>query len=269
MKHSKLDWILFLLALFQTASLLVWAGTFENLSLMVNSFIFTGELLLFYFNPIVITHNFLHTPFFKASILNKLFPIINSMNLGLPQILYKYHHLNHHRHNNSLEDPSSTYLFGKDNLQEHWIPYCAFSLLRDGTKKAWNQTIQKKEGHLLFFELASVSLFLGVLLMISWKFFVYGYLPLFYLGWFLAHMENYFEHYKASSPSDRFGNAVSIYHGLYNKLMFNEGYHQEHHISPQEHWTKRPNTKARYLEQMKQSGSYEAKWPPLLGMFEK
>jgi fatty acid desaturase len=167
-----------------------------------------------------------------------------------------------------MEDPSSTYLFGKNNKQEHWIPYCAFSLLRDGTQKAWAQTLQKKEGHILAAEIISVVIFCGLLLWIDWQFFLCAYAPLFYCGWFLAHIENYFEHYKAAAPADRFGNAVSIYHGLYNILMFNEGYHQEHHISPQEHWTKRPETKMRFDDQMKKAGAYEAKWPPLLGMFE-
>lgn len=268
MKHSKLDLILFFVAVTQTVTLIIWAMKCSELSLLINSGIFFVELLIYYFNPIVITHNFLHTPFFKSSLLNKLFPVFNSMNLGLPQILYKYHHLNHHRHNNSMEDPSSTYLFGKNTMQEHWIPYCAFSLLRDGTQKAWKQTLQKKEGHLLAAELAATFLFFGVLLFINWQFFVYAYLPLFYLGWFLAHMENYFEHYKASAPADRFGNAVSFYPRWYNILMFNEGFHQEHHISPQEHWTKRPETSKRFMEQMKKSGAYKAKWPPLLGMLE-
>lgn len=269
MKHSRWDLVLVFFALIQGVSLLLWAQSFETLSPLLNGMIFLGEALLYYFNPIVITHNFLHTPFFKSSFLNKLFPVLNSMNLGLPQILYKYHHLNHHRHNNSMEDPSSTYLFGKNNQQEHWAPYCAFSLLRDGTQKAWAQTLLKKEGHLLATEIIATLFFWGVLLVISWKFFVMMYLPLFYVGWFLAHMENYFEHYKASSPSERFGNAVSFYPRWYNVLMFNEGYHQEHHISPQEHWTKRPSTQERFKDQMKKSGAYEAKWPPLLGMFEK
>ncbi|MFP5385748.1 MAG: fatty acid desaturase [Bacteriovoracia bacterium] len=268
MKYSKLDLILLSVALLQGISLVAWAMVFHALTLPLNIGIFFIELLLFYFNPIVITHNFLHTPFFKSSKLNQIFPVMNSMNLGLPQILYKYHHLNHHRHNNSLDDPSSTYLFGKNNKQEHWITYCAFSLFRDGTKKAWKQTMQKKEGHLLYAELIAVLAFWSLLFFIDWKFFAYAYGPLFYGGWFLAHMENYFEHYKAKSPSDRFGNAVSFYPRWYNQLMFNEGYHQEHHISPQEHWLKRPETQKRFEDQMKKAGAYEAKWPPLLGMLE-
>jgi fatty acid desaturase len=268
MKHSKLDFILVILAASQLLSLILWARNFGGLSLLSNGVIFAVELLIFYYNPIVITHNFLHVPFFKSSFLNRIFSTLNSMNLGLPQILYKYHHLNHHRHNNSLEDPSSTYLFGKNNQQEFWITYSAYSLMRDGTRQALIQTLKKKEGHLLFTEIISVLAFWILLLFIDWKFFTLVYLPLFYAGWFLAHLENYFEHYQAHSPSDRFGNAVSFYSHWYNILMFNEGYHQEHHISPQEHWSNRPETKVKYFEQMKMAGAYQAKLPPLLGMFD-
>lgn len=268
MKYSLKDLILFIIALLQGTSLLLWASRFDQLPIIGNLTIFLIHVMLFYFNPIVITHNFLHTPFFKNSILNQAFSLLNSANLGLPQILYKYHHLNHHRYNNSMEDPSSTYLFGKNNQQEHWITYSAFSLLRDGTKKAWLQTMQKKEGHLLASEILVVLSYCGILIFIDWKFFLMVYLPLFYCGWFLAHVENYFEHYKARAPSDRFGNAVSHYSKIYNLFMFNEGYHQEHHISPQEHWTKRPETQKRYYEQMQKAGAYQAKYPPLLGMLE-
>lgn len=268
MKYSKRDLILAGVALLQGVSLIAWAQAFQKISLLQNVMIFIVELMLYYFNPIVITHNFLHTPFFKNGKINLVFSTLNSMNLGLPQILYKYHHLNHHRHNNSMEDPSSTYLFGKNNQQEHWISYSAFSLFRDGTQKAWAQTIQKKEGHILMTEILSVVVFWTALLTINWKFFLYAYVPLFYCGWFLAHVENYFEHFKAKSPSDRFGNAVSFYPAWYNTLMFNEGYHQEHHISPQDHWTRRPETQKRFADQMKKAGAYNAKLPPLLGMFE-
>jgi fatty acid desaturase len=269
MKYSNRDLYLVAVALVQGSTLIAWAYYFNALSIPTHTLIFIVELLLYYFNPIVITHNFLHTPFFKSNEVNRLFSTLNSMNLGLPQILYKYHHLNHHRHNNSKEDPSSTYLFGKNNQQEHWVPYSALGLFRDGTQKAWEQTIQKQEGHLLLTEIMAIVMFWVALLTINWKFFVFTYIPLFYFGWFLAHVENYFEHFEAKSPSDRFGNAVSFYPAWYNCFMFNEGYHQEHHISPQEHWTKRPETQKKYAKQMKDAGAYSAEYPPLLGMFKK
>ncbi len=269
MKYHSRDWILFLFTLIQWSLLLLWARSFEAISLPTHLAYLFFFSFIFYFNPIVVTHNFLHTPFFKKNIFNKAFAIFNSMNLGLPQILYKYHHLNHHRHNNSLEDPSSTYLYGKNGKQEHWISYSAFSLFRDGTQIAFKETLRKKEGSQLIMEIVSTLVYLGLLLTISWKFFLTIYLPLFFTGWFLAHLENYFEHYKASNPSNRFGNAVSFYGSFYNLIMFNEGYHQEHHISPQEHWSLRPLTKLKYQNQMKNSGAFEAKFPPLFGMLEK
>lgn len=268
MKYSNRDLVLVAVAILQCVALPVWALYSPTLSLGAHLGLFGIFLLVFYFNPIVVTHNFLHTPFFRSSFLNRAFTVFNSMNLGLPQILYKYHHLNHHRHNNSLEDPSSTYLFGKDGKQEHWVPYSACSLLRDGTKVAWRQTLQKQEGHILTAELVAVLIYWVLLLCINARFFLLTYGALFYAGWFLAHVENYFEHFNAKAPADRFGNAVSFYPRWYNILMFNEGYHQEHHVSPQEHWSLRPQTRARYGEQMKKAGAHEAKWPPLLGMFE-
>jgi len=162
MRYSPFDLLLVLLASIQFMSLILWVKLFNDLSLMTNLGVLAVEVALFYFNPIVITHNFLHTPFFKARLVNRSFSIINSMNLGLPQILYKHHHLNHHRHNNSLADPSSTYLYGRNKQQEHWIPYCAFSLLRDGTKVAWKQTIQKNEGTWLAMEIIAVIVFLDL-----------------------------------------------------------------------------------------------------------
>ena len=253
-----IQWILFI----------IWAMNFESLGFVFSILIFFGMLFLCYYNPIVITHNFLHTPFFESPKLNRAFSMFNSMNMGLPQIIYKYHHLNHHRYNNSLEDPSSTFLYGKNNQQEHWIWYSALSFFRDGTQKAWIIAVEKGESHILYSELAMAVGFWSFFCLVSWKFFVFAYIPLYLCQWFLAHVENYYEHFKASNPTNRYANSVSFYPRWYNLFMFNEGYHQEHHISPQEHWTKRPEVSEKYKEQMNAAGTYKAKMPPLLGMLE-
>ncbi len=117
MKHSWKDLIMVGIVVIQWFLYIAWCMNFESMNLVQNSLSFFGMLFLAYYNPIVITHNFLHTPFFKSSKLNRIFSLFNSMNMGLPQIIYKYHHLNHHRYNNSLEDPSSTFLFGKNAKQ--------------------------------------------------------------------------------------------------------------------------------------------------------
>ncbi len=268
MKHHARDLVLVLASYLQAGLLVAWAFHARSLGLGANLSVLLLLLGFAYFNPIVVTHNFLHTPFFRWRWANVLFGAHNSMSMGLPTVLYRYHHLAHHRHNNSLEDPSSTYRYGKAGKQEHWLRYSLLSVFRDGTQKAFLQLVRRGEGALFAFEALHLFVFWYLLVRIDAAFFGTYYLAYWLLGWCLAHVENYFEHFHATAPASRFGNAVSFYHPLYNALMFNEGYHQEHHISPQEHWSHRPRTRQQYEAQMRASGAHQAKFPPLLGMLE-
>ncbi|MBI3072220.1 MAG: fatty acid desaturase [Deltaproteobacteria bacterium] len=273
-KHSRWDAVLFAATLLQFALTIAWAAAFDAMSAAEHIAAFIPMVLLFYYNPIVVTHNFLHTPFFASNKLNNAFAIFNSANLGLPQILYKYHHLTHHKYSNdpiengTTQDPSSTYRFGKDGRQEHWVPYSAFGLFRDGTKYAFREIQKKKKTHLMGYELISVALAFALLIALSWQWFLVVYAPLYLAGWFLAHVENYFEHFNATNARDDAANSVSYYHPLYNKLMFNEGYHQEHHLRPQRHWTERPQVQTEFRDEMARAQTHAASWPPLLGFLD-
>ena len=77
-----------------------------------------------------------------------------------------------------------------------------------------------------------------------------------------------FEHYHASNHRSRLADSVSYYGRWYNILMFNEGYHQEHHLKPHLHWTRRPEVHREYQSQFKEAGAYEARKPPILGFLD-
>jgi len=273
-RYSRWDAVLFLIAAAQLGATIAWARAFANLSLGVNLAIFAAMALVFYFNPIVVVHNFLHCAFFTWAPLNRAFAAINSANLGLPQVLYKHHHITHHRFNNdpiengTTKDPSSTYRFGKAGKQEHWVSYAALSLFRDGTEHAVAETMRKGDGVQLAIECLFIILALVLWLSLDWHWFLFAYLPLFFVGWFLAHVENYFEHFHATDPKNRFANSVSYYPRWYNRLMFNEGYHQEHHIEAGRHWTERPAVRERFRERMEAAKMHEARFPPLLGFLD-
>ena len=121
-RHSRLDALPTLFALAQWPLMLAWAAHAEALPPAAHAALILPAALLFYTNPIVITHNFLHTPFFAWRPLNVAFSVFNSGNLMLPQCLYRHHHLLHHRFNNdpivdgTTRDPSSTFRFGRDGL---------------------------------------------------------------------------------------------------------------------------------------------------------
>jgi fatty acid desaturase len=82
-------------------------------------------------------------------------------------------------------------------------------------------------------------------------------------------MENYFEHYRASNPDNRFSNSVSYYGSLYNKIFLNVGYHQEHHLEPQTHWSDIRTVKEKYAKKMSDNDLFISTGPPLLGHFSK
>jgi fatty acid desaturase len=79
--------------------------------------------------------------------------------------------------------------------------------------------------------------FWGTMALVNWRYFVFFYLPSYYLGWVLSYAEGYLEHYGAT-PGNHYANSVSSYNWLYNFLWFNNGYHQEHHWDPKMHWTR-------------------------------
>ena len=232
-------------------------------------------VLLFWYNPIISTHNFLHTPFFRFSWMNRLYAAVNSVNLGLPQILYRYHHLNHHRWENDrrgeggkTRDHSSTFAYGKEGRQEKVISYCALGLFRPGTVESYREAVRKGEGGQFWFELVLTVTGLAGLTVLSWRWMVFYYLPIFYAGWFLAHLENYYEHY-LGTPEIAHANSVSHYGRLYNYLFCNEGYHQEHHIRPQVHWTGRPVLQKQFAGKLADPVRHVASVPPLLGFLDR
>ena len=273
-RYSPRDSVLILIAVAQLAGMTAWALRFDTLSLTVNVALFVAMSYVFYFNPIVVTHNFLHTPFFRRKWLNRAFPVLNSANLFLPQVLYKYHHLTHHQYandpirNGTTLDPSSTFRYGTAGQQEGFISYSALGLFRDGTSHAYREAIKHGQRSQFWMELTAVVVTAVLWLVIDWRWFLLAFVPTFYAGWFLALLENYYEHHRATDPDSRLADSVSYYGRWYNLMMFNEGYHQEHHLKPHLHWTRRPQVHEEWKGKFKDAGAYEARKPPLLGFLD-
>lgn len=273
--HSSRDAVPCALTALQLGGNLWLAATFEERTLPELLVLAPAFVFLFWYNPIIAIHNFLHTPWFRSGALNRAYAALNSINLGLPQILYRHHHLNHHRYENDRRGPdgrtrdhSSTFAFGRGGRHEGAVAYSALGLFRRGTNEAWREALRKGEGRQLALEFVTALAGLALLGLLSWRFLVFFYLPVFYAGWFLAHLENYYEHYGAA-PERRAANSVSYYGRLYNRLFCNEGYHQEHHLRPQAHWTRRPAVARELAGELAVPGRTISRWPPLLGFLDR
>ncbi len=105
------------------------------------------------------------------------------------------------------------------------------------------------------------------MLAVNWRYFVYFYLPSFYLGWVISYAEGYLEHH-GGQPGNPFANSVSSYNRLYNLLWFNNGYHQEHHWDPKVHWTRMHDLHQHILPQMQANGTRVLRGPHLTGLIE-
>lgn len=233
MKHSKLDLLLVLLLLIQLSSLIM--PFFVSLTILQLSLMVLLNIFLMGTNYQCIAHNFIHIPFFKSSGLNSIFSIFNSIGIGLPQSLYRIHHLNHHRHNNHPDtDESSTYRYGKNGKEENIIKYSLLGVVRTDLVSLYKSA--RRQSFLPALEVFILIAFFSALFVINWSLALSYIFPSIVLGQIFAVWENYCEHHRAHL-NDRKRDSVSCYNYLYNFLWFNNGYHQEHHFSPQVHWS--------------------------------
>lgn len=94
--------------------------------------------------------------------------------------------------------------------------------------------------------LAAIGLW-ATLLILAPGFLLAVYLPGFLFGLGLCYLQGYYEHKRGT---------VSHYGWLYNFMMFNDGYHIEHHARPAASWRELPRHRA--------SHSTSSRWPAVL-----
>jgi fatty acid desaturase len=275
-RHSPYDALVALCGVGQVAFLLWTFVAFPSLPwwALVPSFLVVS--VAYCWNLQCISHNFIHNPFFRNNWLNRAFGLLETLAIGMPHQLYHHYHLNHHAGDNDAKGPdgstrdwSSIYRHSKDDGPESFWRYVLLSfwrveigpVLRVAFRHGWANVGQ----------VAAETLFLAgfwvVMALVDWRYFLFFYLPSFYLGWMISYAEGYLEHYDAK-PGNPFANSVSSYNYLYNLLWFNNGYHQEHHWDPKVHWTRMRELHERIRPQMQANGTKVLRGPHLTGLIE-
>jgi fatty acid desaturase len=243
--HSYKDSYLVALCVLEIVLLVYAAVGFSSLSTAALGSIAILGVYLNCTNYQCIAHNFIHNPFFKSDGMNACFSVINSAALGVPQSLYRVHHLNHHQYNSVVGDPnalhvdmSSIYRYARTaGVPEPLWRYALLGPLRADISFFTRRAILQGYGPRLAAEVVAMALFWTALAWCDLRYFVMFFLPVWYFGQTAAYAENYLEHYGAT-PGDRLADSVSCYGKFYNFIWFQNGYHQEHHYRPRVHWTK-------------------------------
>ena len=192
-----------------------------------------------------ISHNFIHTPYFRPRWMNYAFSLLESITIGFSQSYYHWVHMRHHSGNSDRPDAGgntvdllSIYKYGKNGQPENVFTYTFLSFFRDDLGEIHRAIASKrpflaKWGRL---ELIGFVVFVAAALLYDWRatFFL---LPFYYLGNCLSSLNGYYEHLNGD-PDQPIAWGVSSHKGFYNWLWFGNGYHAEHHYRPKTHWTK-------------------------------
>lgn len=198
-------------------------------------------------------HYHMHSPLFLSSRINRLYEIFASMVIGIPFTAWRLFHIAHHKHNNDLKtngqtkDPLSFYRYGENYQRENFWAYCITGVWRDISGKTIKDPSDNcstkviiKNTHLLKTEQYAFYCFVITIFLFN---FWYGflYILIYVLSLILNNATSYGEHFGSAVEQNNFRvNSVSSYGKLYNFFCFNCGYHQEHHVRPNAHWTDLP-----------------------------
>lgn len=243
--HSKWD-IVPVMAAFAHLAFNVWliAG-FDGRPLWLSALLGCIYAISISWNINGVSHNFIHTPYFRPRWMNYAFSLLESVAIGFSQTFYHWIHMRHHAGNSDRQDANggtvdwlSIYRHGKDGKPENVWGYTFFSFFRDDMpdiprRIARRNPFAAKWGK---FELACFIGFVLAALIYNWRAVLF-FAPFYYLGNCLSSLNGYYEHLN-SNPDMPIAWGVSSYNRLYNWLWFGNGYHAEHHYRPGCHWMK-------------------------------
>jgi len=221
-------------------------------------------------------HNFIHNPFFRSKLLNRLFGITQSIASCFSQTYYNAVHMQHHKGNSDRQDEHgetidwlSIYKHGHDGEAENPWSYVFLSLFRDDVGAIRRELRKRNNGDLFWgnLELAAFATTLFVMFLFNWRYVIFYFLPFWYLGHCFSYLNGYYRHYGAN-PDKPIAWGVSSYGKIYNWLFFYNGYHAEHHFRPKVHWTKMEKFRQSIADLQKQEGVRTIKRAHMLGFLD-
>ncbi len=222
-------------------------------------------------------HNFIHNPFFRSKLLNRLFAVTQSVACCFSQTYYDVVHMQHHKGNSDRKDENgdtidwlSIYRHGHEDEAENPWSYVFLSFFRDNPAAIKRELRKRGEAEVRWgnIELAAVVLTMIVMAWFNWRYVVFYFLPFFYLGHCFSYLNGYFRHYGAE-PDKPIAWGVSSYGKIYNWLFFYNGYHAEHHFRPKVHWTKMERFHEQINELQRQEGVRVIEHAHMLGFLDR
>ncbi len=223
-----------------------------------------------------ISHNFIHTPYFRPRWLNYAFSLLESLAIGFSQTYYRWVHLRHHVGNSDRPDANgdtvdwlSIYRHGKDDQPENVWSYVLKGFFRDDLGEIHRAIAKRKPFNAKWgrFELFAFFALVAAALVYNWQALLF-YVPFWFIGNCLSSLNGYYEHLHGN-PDKPMAWGVSTYNRVYNWLWFGNGYHAEHHYRPSTHWTVIRQFQQEIAEQQRSAGVHVITTCHALGFLAK
>src|SRR5271166_3619159 len=120
-----------------------------------------------------ISHNFIHNPYFRSPLLNRLFSLMESVTVGFSQIFYDCIHMQHHKGNADRPDEHgetvdwiSIYKHGHNGEAEHPFTYAFGSFFREDPKTVLKE-LKRKDPREAFWGVVELSMFVGTFVILG------------------------------------------------------------------------------------------------------
>jgi fatty acid desaturase len=223
-----------------------------------------------------ISHNFIHNPYFRSPLLNRLFSVMESITCCFSQVYYDVVHTQHHKGNSDTKDEKgdtidwiSIYRHGHDGEAENVWAYTFLSFFRDNPaaisrELAKRGVVEARWGKI---ELAMFASVMAIEFVFNWRYMICYFIPFMYFGHCLSYLNGYYRHY-GGNPDKPIAWGVSSYDKLYNWIFFFNGYHAEHHFRPKVHWTQMVRLHEQIADLQKKEGVRVIKPPHALGFLD-
>jgi fatty acid desaturase len=223
-----------------------------------------------------VSHNFIHNPFFRSPLLNRITEFALTFELGTPQTMYRFVHMRHHAGNSDRPgpdgetvDPISIYRHGAEGKAEPMLSYVFLQFWRDdGPFEVARQIRAKRpdEARRALQEFWAMVALYAAMAAIHWQF-VLLLAPFYYLGQCFSMLIAYHEHLGAD-PKAPPAMGVSTYAPLYNLIFLNNGYHAEHHHQPKWHWSRMAVLRRQSLAEQAEAGTRVIRHAHMFGFLE-
>ena len=223
-----------------------------------------------------VSHNFIHNPYFRSPILNRLFAVMESVTCCFSQTYYDVVHVQHHKGNSDQQNEKgetidwiSIYRHGRHGEAENPWSYTFLSFFRDTPVSISKELRKRGDADLRWgkIEYAAVVAVMTTEFLFNWRFMIFYLLPFMYLGHCLSYLNGWYRHY-GGNPDKPIAWGVSTYGKLYNWTWFFNGYHAEHHFRPKTHWTRMVALHDQIKDAQGREGVRVIKPPHVLGFLD-